>query len=157
MRNDAVQQLDPAMRWVWLIPWMALVVAPIVVLAAVVGVFDDEARELAAALVVVALVVAVIGVLRVRGLLRRTTYRFGAAALEISRGWLVQRTSVVPYHRIQTVDQSAGPLLRRFGLVSLTLRTASASTDGDIPGIDATLADDLRRELAARSGRDDAV
>jgi uncharacterized protein len=157
MNDEPTQHLDPAMRWVWLIPWMALLVLPLVVLAVVVGWLGDDAVALVVILSALAAVSALAGALRVRSLLRRTTYRFGDAALELSRGWLVHRTSVVPYHRIQTVDQSAGPLLRRFGLVSLTLRTASAFTDAAIPGISAARADTLRRDLAARSGRDDAV
>ncbi len=55
---------------------------------------------------------------------------------------------VVPYARMQYVDVQAGPLLRRFGLATVQLHTASAATDARIPGLEAQVAADLRDELA---------
>jgi len=45
---------------------------------------------------------------------------------------------------------NAGPLDRRFGLASVQLHTASASTDARIPGLDPEEAARLRDRLASR-------
>ena len=70
---------------------------------------------------------------------------------------LYRQASLVPYHRIQQIDVTRGPLERALGLSHLVLRTASATSDGMIPGIPAERADELRRLLLERAGLDDAV
>jgi len=69
--------------------------------------------------------------------------------LLVRRGVLVQRTSVVPYGRMQYVDVTAGPLDRRLGLAQVVLHTAAAATDASIPGLRAEEAVRLRDRLAA--------
>lgn len=153
--DERAQRLDPRMRWVLLAPWcLVTVIVPLVVAVGAAATGETVAALIAAA---VAVAMLLIGWMRASLILRRWSYRFGEQALELQHGWIVHRTSVVPYHRIQTVEQSAGPMMRWFGLVGLTLRTASASTDGTIPGLQVARADALRRELATRAGRDDAV
>lgn len=78
-------------------------------------------------------------------------------ALELAHGRVVHHASLVPYHRIQQIDISRGPFARTFGLSTLVLRTAAATSDAQLPGIDADHAEALRRELLARAGVDDAV
>ncbi|MDQ3449607.1 MAG: PH domain-containing protein [Actinomycetota bacterium] len=75
-------------------------------------------------------------------------YDVGADALTITNGLLFRQLVVVPYARMQYVDVQAGPLLRRFGLATVQLHTASAATDARIPGLPAQVAADLRDELA---------
>jgi hypothetical protein len=81
----------------------------------------------------------------------------GPHALELRHGVLIVRESVVPYHRLQQIDVVRGPLERLLGLATLTLRTAAATSDAKIPGIDAASANEVRRLLLERGGRDDAV
>lgn len=69
--------------------------------------------------------------------------------LVVRRGVIVQRTSVVPYGRMQYVDVTAGPLDRRFGLATVTLHTAAAATDAFVPGLLADEAARLRDRLAS--------
>jgi membrane protein YdbS with pleckstrin-like domain len=57
---------------------------------------------------------------------------------------------VVPYGRMQFVDVSAGPLDRAFGLATVQLHTAAATTDARIPGLPPAEAARLRDRLAAR-------
>jgi membrane protein YdbS with pleckstrin-like domain len=78
-------------------------------------------------------------------------------ALELAHGRVVHRASLVPYHRIQQIDIARGPFARAFGLSTLILRTAAATSDAELPGIAAGHAEVLRRELLARAGVDDAV
>jgi membrane protein YdbS with pleckstrin-like domain len=70
--------------------------------------------------------------------------------LLIRHGVLYRQLVVVPYGRMQFVDVTAGPLDRRFGLASVQLHTASASTDARIPGLDPEEAARLRDRLASR-------
>ncbi|MFL0431123.1 PH domain-containing protein [Kocuria palustris] len=51
---------------------------------------------------------------------------------------------------MQYVDVSSGPILRMFGLSSITLHTASAETDAELPGITAEEARRLRERLTER-------
>ncbi len=49
--------------------------------------------------------------------------------LLIRRGILFQKLEAVPYGRLQYVDIEAGPIMRKFGLCTVQLKTASSSTD----------------------------
>ncbi len=69
--------------------------------------------------------------------------------LLLRRGVLVERTTVVPYGRMQFVDVSAGPLDRRYGLASVVLHTAAAATSAHVPGLRRAEAERLRDRLAA--------
>lgn len=69
--------------------------------------------------------------------------------LEVRRGVMVQRLSVVPYGRMQFVEITAGPVERLFGLATVKLHTAAAASDARIPGLDPAEAARLRDRLAA--------
>ena len=84
-------------------------------------------------------------------------FRIGEDALHLRHGVLVRRESTIPFHRVQHIDLEAGPLERRMGLTSLVLRTASASSDATIPGIDASEANDLREQILRLVGPGDAL
>jgi membrane protein YdbS with pleckstrin-like domain len=88
---------------------------------------------------------------------RRWSYRLGDDALEIRRGVIVHRTSLVPYRRVQQVDLSRGPVDRLLGLVSADLTTAAATSDGSVPGLAPDVAETFRQVVLERAGRDDAV
>jgi membrane protein YdbS with pleckstrin-like domain len=63
----------------------------------------------------------------------------------------------LPFHRIQQVDIERGPLDRAFGLSTLIIRSAAASTDAKVPGLDPSVVEDLRQSLLERADLDDAV
>lgn len=77
-------------------------------------------------------------------------YAERADDLVVGSGIWFRRIVVVPYGRLQLVDVKAGPIDRAFGLVSVQLHTAAATTDAAIPGLTAETAGDLRDRLAAR-------
>jgi uncharacterized protein len=70
--------------------------------------------------------------------------------LLVSRGRLLRRLTVVPYGRMQVIEVSANPISVRLGIATVTLVTASASTDAKIPGVPVEVAHELRERLAAR-------
>ncbi|WJY66578.1 Bacterial membrane flanked domain protein [Corynebacterium aquatimens] len=71
--------------------------------------------------------------------------------LLITTGKINQTFTIIPYGRIQFVDVNTGPFTRPLGLKSITLNTASASTDATVPGLPAREADALRERLAAHA------
>ncbi|AKE40647.1 putative integral membrane protein [Corynebacterium kutscheri] len=71
--------------------------------------------------------------------------------LLISKGRLWNTCLVIPYGRIQHVGISHGPLLRHAGLKTLTVSTASLSTNARIPGLPAELADQLRKNITDKA------
>lgn len=69
--------------------------------------------------------------------------------LLVTSGILFRRLVVVPYGRLQLVDVVAGPLDRAFGIATVRLHTAAATTDATIPGLTPERASGLRDRLAA--------
>ncbi|MPZ94710.1 MAG: PH domain-containing protein [Propionibacteriales bacterium] len=70
--------------------------------------------------------------------------------LLVTHGRLLRHLTVVPYGRMQVIDVEAGPLASKFGIASVQLVTASASTDAKIPGLPVDVAHDLRNRLTAK-------
>ncbi len=70
--------------------------------------------------------------------------------LLVTSGILFRRLVVVPYGRLQLVDVVAGPLDRMFGIATVRLHTAAATTDATIPGLVPEVAAALRDRLAAQ-------
>lgn len=70
--------------------------------------------------------------------------------LLVRRGRLLRRLVVVPYGRMQVIEVSANPVAQRLGIATVTLVTASASTDARIPGLPSGVAHELRDRLAAK-------
>ena len=68
--------------------------------------------------------------------------------LPVTSGILFRRLVVVPYGRLQLVDVVAGPVDRVFGIATVRLHTAAATTDATIPGLTPELAAALRDRLA---------
>ncbi|MCK7642283.1 PH domain-containing protein [Corynebacterium sp. CCM 8835] len=71
--------------------------------------------------------------------------------LLITKGRVWYTFTVVPYGRVQFVDLTSGPVQRRFGLRTLTLHTASSTSDSEIPGLDMATAEALRDRLAVKA------
>lgn len=68
--------------------------------------------------------------------------------LVVARGLLWRSVTVVPYGRIQFVDLDEGPMLRLFGLATLKLHTASATSDAVLHGLTRDDAQALRARLS---------
>jgi membrane protein YdbS with pleckstrin-like domain len=70
--------------------------------------------------------------------------------LLVSHGRLYRRLTVIPYGRMQVIEVSANPVSARLDIATVTLVTASASTDARIPGLPTSEAHALRDRLAAK-------
>lgn len=78
----------------------------------------------------------------------RWAWRLNADLFEVRRGVLWRRIHLVPRSRIQNVTTSAGPLQRRYGVLTLTVHTAGARTRNvSIDDLDAGHAEAIRRRL----------
>lgn len=120
---------------------------PALVLCVLVGLREGPAAGGATALVALGLVV--LQLVAVERRFRAWGYAEREDDLLVRRGVLLQRTSVVPYGRMQYVDVTAGPLDRRYGLATVTLHTAAAATDASVPGLRTEEAARLRDRLTA--------
>jgi len=81
---------------------------------------------------------------------RSWAYAERAEDLFVRHGVMWLRLEVVPYGRMQLVDVTAGPLQRRSGVATVTLRTASPATQASIPGLPSAEAARLRDRLTQR-------
>lgn len=159
--DEPFRTLDPRVRTVWLIHGCVLAVVVGLAATAVVG-----GATLAGAgwpggwwalPVVLAVGVVLLTLLTIPVRYRRWRFRFDDDALVLERGSFWWVASAVPYPRIQQVDLEHGPVMRRFGLVALRIRTAAAGSLARVPALAATEADTLRAELLRRAGRGDAA
>lgn len=76
-----------------------------------------------------------------------TGYHETNEELIVCRGILFRHIEVVPYGRMQEVKVEDGPLTRFYKLSTITMETASSTTDASIPGVPRAEADRLRRRL----------
>lgn len=87
-------------------------------------------------------------------LIGRRVRSFGYAEraddLLVTSGIMFRRLVIVPYGRMQLVDVVSGPVDRKFGVATVQLHTAAATTDATIPGLLPQDAAALRDRLAAR-------
>ena len=126
---------------------LVCVTAAVAIVAAVIAGLAGSAWTSAAA----AGAVAVAGLVAAPFLSRRVrawAYCEREDDLLVRRGVLVARLAVVPYGRMQFIDIAAGPAERAFGLATVRLHTAAATSDARIPGLDEAEAGRLRDRLA---------
>ncbi|MFT4286929.1 PH domain-containing protein [Nocardioides sp.] len=70
-------------------------------------------------------------------------------AVHVRYGWLSRTDEIVPLSRVQTVDSTQGPLMRLFGLRTVTVQTASAHGAVEIACLDDAIAKDTVERLVA--------
>ncbi len=72
-------------------------------------------------------------------------------AVYTQSGWFNQERRIAPVSRIQTVDSERGPFEQLFGLVNVTVTTASAAGPLKIHGLDRDTAERLVEELTTNT------
>ncbi|MER7468367.1 PH domain-containing protein [Streptomyces sp. NPDC097981] len=92
-----------------------------------------------------------------------TRYRVTDDRVELHKGWFFRSERSIPVDRIRSVDLTANPLHRVFGLTSLKVATGDQASSGgglSLDGLSARDADALRRQLSelrhARQGLETA-
>jgi len=86
---------------------------------------------------------------------KRWRYSINQNEIDLLRGIIVRKETLIPLSRVQHVDTRQGPLLRWFNLSSVTISTAA--TTHEIPGLDEVIADRVRKKIStyARLADDD--
>ncbi|MCL2889196.1 MAG: PH domain-containing protein, partial [Eggerthellaceae bacterium] len=85
----------------------------------------------------------------------RWRYELSHDFLDIAKGIIWRKRFIIPFIRVQNTDTRQGPILRAFGLASVTVSTAAGAHE--IPGLDNELAEALRDKAAelARIAQED--
>ncbi|HEU5073779.1 MAG TPA: PH domain-containing protein [Polyangiaceae bacterium] len=121
--------------------------APVLLVVLVTGRIEDSPVLIIGGLALVASLVEGIG-----GWLRYH-YWVTAGELRVERGFFVRQRVAIPAERVQTVDVTAGPLQRLFGLVKVEVKTASG-TQVVMSAITEASAERLRSALARQPSPD---
>lgn len=162
MANQLANQLDPRVKAVWRITDAIGVTVTFLCCAAtffLIALLDAESGWAWGVCAVMALVYVVVLVLCVAVLppirYARWRYQISPDFLEIERGIFWRKRFVIPFIRVQNTDTQQGPILRLFGLSSVTVATAAGNHA--IPGLDAAEAAEVRDRAAelARLARED--
>jgi uncharacterized protein len=126
------------------------VVAPLVVVCAVVALVTGSPWAVAALVTTAVLGALYVAVMpRIRFRIHR--WEITDEAVYTKTGWLTQEWRVAPLSRIQTVDSVRGPLQQALGLSTVTVTTASAAGSLGIVALDAELADQVVHHLTTRT------
>jgi hypothetical protein len=124
---------------------LVVVGVPAVAVLALAGAAATSTVAVAAAAAGVVLII--LGWISIGRNLRSWGYVERADDLLVTHGALFKKLTVVPYGRMQLVDVEAGPIERCFGLVSVKLHTAAATTDAKVCGLTPDTASGLRDRL----------
>jgi membrane protein YdbS with pleckstrin-like domain len=127
---------------------MLLVMVPLLLVAVVPLAMSGQAALAVLPVVVLLLTVWMWWLIGRR--VRSFGYAERADDLLVTSGIMFRRLVVVPYGRMQLVDITAGPIDRAFGVATVQLHTAAATTNATIPGLPPQEASGLRDRLAAR-------
>lgn len=73
---------------------------------------------------------------------KRWRYSVTELGVDMYRGILIRKRTIVPINRVQHVDTKQGPIYRKYGLSSISLSTAA--TTHEIPALDDETANRLR-------------
>lgn len=77
---------------------------------------------------------------------KRWKYNVSENEVDLLRGIIIKKRTLVPINRVQHVDTRQGPVYRRFGLSSVTISTAA--TTHEIPALDDDTANALRNTIS---------
>ena len=161
MRDLPQFQLDPKIKNVWRINdavWLTVVFL-ICFVPFLIAALAEPASWILVVLVVeaVAFVAALVVWLAVLPPIRYARWRYELSEdyLDIAKGIVWRKRYIIPFIRVQNTDTRQGPILRAFGLSSVTVATAAG--EHAIPGLALDVAEQLRDRAAelARLARED--
>ena len=77
---------------------------------------------------------------------KRWRYEVDEKGVDLQRGIIITKRTIIPINRIQHVDTEQGPIYRKYGLSSISLSTAA--TTHEIPALDDETANALRNMIS---------
>ena len=162
MKEMPANQLDPRVKNVWRINdaiWIVLLFACLAVVPAIMMTTSSMAsigRPLLLMVGVCFVVVLIIWLIVLPPIrYARWSYQVSEDYLDIAKGIIWRKRYTIPFIRVQNTDTRQGPILRAFGLASVTVSTAARGHE--IPGLQIDVAEQLRDRAAelARLARED--
>lgn len=162
MKPMPANQLDPRVKNVWRINdaiWIVVVFALIAIVPGILCASPATAAVGNALLLAIGIcfVVALVVWLAVLPPIRYARWRYEVSEdyLDIAKGIIWRKRYTIPFIRVQNTDTRQGPILRAFGLASVTV--ATAAHEHVIPGLQFETAEQLRDRAAelARLARED--
>lgn len=161
--NGAENKLDPRIKNVWRINdciWIVVIALCCILPFFIIMLLDDADLAWANLVVLIELVTFVAVLVLFLVILPpiryvRWRYRVSEDYLEIRKGIIWRSHYVIPFIRVQNTDTRQGPIMRIFGLSSVTVATAAG--EHEIPGLPTSEAQVLRDKAAelARLARED--
>ncbi len=162
MKDMPANQLDPRVKNVWRINdfiWITVTMLTMLIIGLLVR-NDPEAVWVGSLIVTITLIayaVALVVWLVVLPPIRYARWRYELSDdyLDIAKGIIWRERFIIPFIRVQNTDTRQGPILRAFGLASVTVSTAAG--EHEIPGLKLDVAEALRDKAAelARLARED--
>ena len=159
MKEMPANQLDPRVKAVWRINdaiWITIIglclascTLPLVIISRI-GMWPLIALAICMAVIYIVWLV-VLPPIRYA----RWRYEVSEDYLDIAKGIIWRKRYTIPFIRVQNTDTRQGPILRAFGLASVTV--ATAAKEHEIPGLQFDAAEQLRDRAAelARLARED--
>ncbi|MAO63931.1 MAG: hypothetical protein CL666_02905 [Balneola sp.] len=77
---------------------------------------------------------------------QRWKYDISEKEIDMLRGIIIKKRTLVPINRVQHVDTRQGPVYRKFGLSSVTISTAA--TTHEVPALDDETASEVRDTIS---------
>lgn len=153
LRDPAHLVSERAPRY-WALSSLTVSLVLWVVLFAGYSFLPDGAQVWAGPIVVVILVWRVAQLVLMPGLRYRVhRWEVTPTAIYTRSGWLSREQRIAPLSRVQTVDSTQGPVMRAFGLSSITVTTASAAGPISIECLDTMVAERVVAELTEITGQ----
>lgn len=162
MKEMPSNQLDPRVKNVWRINdalWIVVVFACLAITPAIFLTVPslEQLGRLILSIVGVCFAVVLVVWLVVLPPIRYARWRYEVSDdyLDIAKGIVWRKRYTIPFIRVQNTDTRQGPILRAFGLASVTVSTAAR--EHVIPGLKFEAAEQLRDRAAelARIARED--
>lgn len=147
---DPTERLDPAVIWTWVAGGVGATVATALMAGVLIPVLrevDGVPGWVEPAVVTAAVLVGVLSI-GVLPLLRHRTWRYAVrpAEIDLQRGVVVRRRTIIPMARVQHVDTEAGLVARMLDITTLSVHTAAG--EHEIPGLRESRAYALRTQIA---------
>lgn len=161
MKDLPANQLDPKIKNVWRINdaiWLTIVFLCCFIPFAIAAVVEPAGWTVVVlAAIAIAYIAGLVVWLVVLPPIRYVRWRYQVSPeyLDIARGIVWRKRFIIPFIRVQNTDTRQGPILRAFGLSSVTVSTAAG--EHEIPGLGVEEADQLRDRAAelARLAQED--
>ncbi|TXH22972.1 MAG: hypothetical protein E6Q95_01140 [Chitinophagaceae bacterium] len=132
----SLQPIDPKLNKVLLIEWLLIVIILVPISFYILWSLIDELKFQTKMLISIVLILILL-LIRIRAYFsyKISSYSIREHDIIFQSGWPIQKTSTVPFSRIQDSKVMVGWIAKKFNLAKLEINTASSSGDISLHGI----------------------